>query len=132
MTNPLKRSSWNVTKLEPLAILILILLTKKPDSIENNEQFLKSAFIYFSDNTKYWDKNFWDTISKDEQYILNVSSTEYWTCLKNKNPIQRTITNVRPVAENGCHLENLVQDKQKRLRNLKKTKGELIGIYINY
>jgi hypothetical protein len=95
-------------------------INKKPGFFENHDPRFKSAFIHFSDNTKYWDKNFWDKISRGEQYILNITSTEYWICLKNKNPIQRTMMNIHQVVENGRHLENLVQEQAKKIEELEK------------
>jgi hypothetical protein len=98
-------------------------INKKHGFFENHDPFLKSAFIYFSDNAEYKNKNFWDTIARDEEYTLNVSSStpiEIWICLKNKNPIQRTMMNIHQVAENGRHLENLVQEQAKKIEELEK------------
>jgi hypothetical protein len=108
-------------------------LNKKPGFVENVNGDLKSAFVHFShpvfvsgDESKveYYflhksvNKSFWDTIESGKSYKIKLASGGYLMCLKNKNPVQRTLMNIHQVAENGRHLENLISKQDKELKNL--------------
>jgi len=105
-------------------------INKKPGFVENFDQVMMSAFVYFSDpwlssaDDTYSFKSdeymghtqFWDTIAAGGAFQVNVTEKEYWICLKNKKPLQRTIMNIHQVVENGRYLENLVQEQAKLLQ----------------
>lgn len=109
-------------------------INKKPGFGENVDQVVKSAFVHFSDPSFCSDKvysfqdgtnlrnfEFWQTIATGEPYKLQISKKEYWLCLKNKNPIQRTMMNIHQIVENGRHLENLIMKQADDIKNLKET-----------
>lgn len=104
-------------------------INKKPGFGENVDQVVKSAFVHFSDPWFCSDKfyhfqcrtfmgntNFWETIAIGQPYKLQISQNEYWLCLKNKNPIQRTMMNIHQVVENGRHLEGLIEAQAKTIQ----------------
>lgn len=108
-------------------------LNKKPGFVENVNADFKSAFVHFSHTgfvsgdeaqVEYYflqksvNKSFWDTIESGKSYKIKLASGEYFMCLKNKNPVQRTLMNIHQVAENGRHLENLISKQDKELKNL--------------
>lgn len=106
-------------------------IDKKPGFGENVDKVVKSAFIHFSDPCFCGDKlngfqfrrhikndTFWSTIASNRSFKLQVSSTEYWICLKNRNPVQRTMMNIHQVVENGRHLENLIKEQNKQIQHL--------------
>jgi hypothetical protein len=119
-------------------------VNKKPGFVENIDKNIKSAFIHFSDPVltncgAYYisgelpprikmdmpTMTFWSKIGLGESYKLYVSKDEYWICLKNKNPIQRTLMNIHQVVENGRHLENLMTEQDEEIKKLKDTIREL-------
>ncbi len=111
-------------------------INKKPGFAENyNSEFI-SAFIHFAnpniytDGKYYWMTGaplgeFWTTIQQEQPYKLQVAEDEYWICLKNKNPIKRTLMNIHQVVENGRHLENLITTQAEEIKNLKETVAKL-------
>ena len=107
-------------------------INKKPGFGENVNEVVKSAFVHFSDpwfcndKKKYHfqsvttgeeNNTFWKTIASGIAYKLQVSN-EYWLCLKNKNPIQRTFMNIHQVVENGRYLESLIHAQAKKIAEL--------------
>jgi len=101
-------------------------INKKPGFGENVDEVVKSAFVHFSDPWFCTDKqyhfqcrtfmgntDFWDTINDAQPYKIQISPQEYWLCLKNKNPIQRSMMNIHQVVENGRHLEGLIGAQAK-------------------
>jgi hypothetical protein len=107
-------------------------INKKPGFGENIDSVVMSAFVHFSDPYINFDNHytfqfavnmgnteFWNTIESEKPYKLQVSFNEYWICLKNKNPVQRTIMNIHQVVENGRHLENLIAAQAEEIENLK-------------
>lgn len=118
-------------------------INKKPGFVENFDQVMMSAFVYFSDpwlssaddtysfkSDKYMGHTeFWDTIAAGEAFKVYVTEKEYWMCLKNKKPIQRTMMNIHQVVENGRYLENLIQEQAKIIQeqaNLIQEQGKRI------
>lgn len=108
-------------------------INKKPGFGENVDEVVKSAFIHFSDpwiasdnfyhyqsRTFMGNTTFWDTIACGQPYKLQISPKEYWLCLKNKNPIQRTMMNIHQVVENGRHLESIIEAQQKLIEEQQK------------
>lgn len=108
-------------------------INKKPGFGENVDQVVKSAFVHFSDPWFCSDKfyhfqsrtfmgntDFWETIAIGQPYKLQISPSEYWLCLKNKNTIQRTMMNIHQVVENGRHLEGLVEAQAKKIEELER------------
>ena len=109
-------------------------INKKPGFVEKFDQVMMSAFVYFSDpwlssaddmydfkSKKYMGNiQFWDTIAAGNANQINISEKEYWLCLKNKKPIQRTIMNIHQVVENGRYLEILVQEQSKKIEELER------------
>ena len=101
-------------------------INKQPGFSENVDQVAKSAFIHFSNPRFCFDKGkhetdlenskFWKTIAAGQPYKLQVSRNEYWLCLKNKNPIQRTMMNIHQVVENGRYLEELIEAQAKIIK----------------
>lgn len=113
-------------------------INKKPGFGENVDQVVKSAFVHFSDpwfctdnlyhfqdDNYFGNYAFWQTIASGKPYKLQVSETEYWLFLKNKNPIQRTMMNIHQVVENGRHLEGLIEAQAKILEDQAKKIAEL-------
>ena len=104
-------------------------VNQKPGFKENVGQIVKSAFVHFSDPQICCDESyrynldktfgfignpeFWKDISDGKSYKLQVSHREYWLCLKNKNPVQRTMMNIHQVVENGRYLEGLIEAQEK-------------------
>ena len=109
-------------------------INKKPGFVEKFDQVMMSAFVYFSDpwlssaddmydfkNEKYnGNIQFWNGIAAGDARQLRISPKEYWICLKNKKPVQRTIMNIHQVVENGRYLENLVQEQAKKIEELER------------
>lgn len=106
-------------------------INKKPGFGENVNEVVKSAFVHFSDpwlcseklyrfqyRTFMRNTDFWETIAIGQSYKLQVNPTEYWLCLKNKNPVQRTMMNIHQVVENGRHLEGLVEEQTNKIEQL--------------
>jgi hypothetical protein len=113
-------------------------INQKPGFSENVDQVFKSAFVHFSSPALSSDGKyhfvsyplkvntplplaFWSTIQNEEPYKLQVSPKEYWICLKNKKPVQRTLMNIHQVVENGRYLENLVTAQAEDIKKLKDT-----------
>lgn len=90
-------------------------INKKPGFNENVDEDFKAAFIHFKD---YYSNNIWNTIAAGESYKILITQHEYWLCLKNKNPIQRTMMNIHQVVENGRHLEKLIEEQSKKIAEL--------------
>lgn len=92
-------------------------INKKPGFVEIHDQQYMSAFVHFS---RPWTTNrdFWDTIAEDKPYKIQASPREYWLCLKNKNPVQRTMMNIHQVVENGRHLEKIIEEQAKKIEDL--------------
>ena len=108
-------------------------INKKPGFGENIDDVVMSAFVHFSDpilgddncynytsDSYLRDNNFWDTISYDQPYRLQVSYNEYWICLKNKKPVRYTMMNIHQVVENGRYLENLIEEQNNKIKELEK------------
>ena len=104
-------------------------INKKPGFTENYNSDFMSAFVHFDEpilcaNGKYiWMSGaqlgeFWKTIEQEQPYKLQVYDDEYWICLKNKNPIKRTIMNIHQVVENGRYLESLVMRQAEEISRL--------------
>ena len=104
-------------------------INKKPGFKENVNEVVKSAFVHFSDpwfcsdklyyfqsRTYMGNNKFWETIASGQSYKLQVSDNEYWLCLKNKSPVQRTMMNIHQVVENGRHLEGLIEAQEKTIQ----------------
>lgn len=98
-------------------------INKKPGFGEDVDSVVKSAFVHFTHARTVPGSQgeiFWKTISSGEPYKIQVYENEYWICLKNKKPIQRTLMNIHQVVENGRHLENLVQEQAKKIEDLER------------
>jgi len=104
-------------------------INKKPGFGENVDEVVKSAFVHFSDPWFCSDKqyhfqcrtfmgntDFWDIINAAQPYKIQISPQEYWLCLKNKNPVQRSMMNIHQVVENGRHLEGLIEVQAKTIQ----------------
>jgi hypothetical protein len=113
-------------------------LNKKPGFAEDYESDLMSAFVHFmdpvlcADGKYYWMSgkplgDFWTKITQGQSYKIQITKDEYWICLKNKNPIRRTLMNIHQVVENGRHLESLVTTQAEEIKNLKDTITGLSG-----
>jgi hypothetical protein len=109
-------------------------INPKPGFTETGEHLLRAAFVHFSDKhfirgfsykSHYNNVYFWDTIRSERSYKLMVSSDEFWICLKNKNPTQRTMMNIHQVVENCRHLESIVTEQAEEITKLKETVDEL-------
>lgn len=116
-------------------------INKRPGFGENVDQVVKSAFVHFSDpylgsdnmyhfqdtsslrisvlpNTvTFWNSTaLWNCISSGKSYRLKISQNEYWICLRNNKPVQRTMMNIHQVVENGRHLEGLIEAQAKTIQ----------------
>jgi hypothetical protein len=109
-------------------------INKKPGFGENVDDVVMSAFVHFSDpllgddncynymSDSYLGYNdFWDDISDNQPYRLQIAHNEYWICLRNKNPVQYTMMNIHQVVENSRHLENLVEKQNEEIKNLRES-----------
>ena len=109
-------------------------INKKPGFGEKVDEVVKSAFVHFSDpimvsnhfhyssRLTFGNENFWNTVLRSSgPYKLQVSIREYWLCLKNNNPVQRTLMNIHQVVENGRHLENLIEEQAEKLKAQEET-----------
>jgi hypothetical protein len=97
-------------------------INKKPGFYESFDAKYKSAFIHFVEVPGYQiNTQFWTLIQEQEQgYKLHISPNEYWICLKNHTPIQRTLMNIHQVVENGRYLEDRIktlEDSNKLLQD---------------
>lgn len=106
-------------------------INKRPGFGENVDQVVKSAFVHFSDPWFYSDKichyqtefqpkneHFWSVLANGESHKLQVSIREYWICLKNKNPVQRSMMNIHQVVENARYLEKTIEEQATKIKNL--------------
>ena len=99
-------------------------INKKPGFGEYVDDVVKSAFVHFYNPYHYMSGNetFWNQILySNNPYKLQISQSEYWLCLKNKNPVQRTMMNISQVVENGRYLENLVTEQAKNMEKQDET-----------
>jgi hypothetical protein len=114
-------------------------INKQPGFGENVDKYMKSAFVHFCDPKKVGSEKynyymsyphkekFWDMVlSSNGPYKLQVSMSEYWLCLENKNPVQRTLMNVHQIVENGRYLENLIEEQSQ---TIKKLENKLEGLH---
>lgn len=92
-------------------------VNKKPGFCENIVDDVKSAFVHFSYIIKENDI-FWSVIEENNPFKLQLRDNEFWICLKNKKPIQRTYMNIHQVVENGRYLENLIKEQNDDIKNL--------------
>lgn len=132
------RDIMEINRIGTVSYVDFISINKKQRFSEEIDMFVKSAFVHFSDpifcrrtgelRSNYHfiydgygtgNKNFWDTIQEGKTYKIKLPSHEYWLCLKNKNPIQRTMMNIPPVVENGRHIEQLVLKQSEEIKKLK-------------
>jgi hypothetical protein len=100
-------------------------INKKPGFYETFDPKYKSAFIHFVDVPGYQINTlFWNLIQEQEQGCkFPISPNEYWICLKNHSPIQRTMMNIHQVVENGRYLEDRIktlEDSNKLLQDSNK------------
>jgi hypothetical protein len=115
-------------------------INKKPGFGEKVDGVVKSAFVHFKQDNRYdtiyntaESKQFWEKTSSGEPYkiiirVIEYGLGEYWICLKNKNPIQRTMMNIHQVVENGRHLENLLLKQSEEINDLKEKLEKQIKI----
>jgi len=109
-------------------------INKKPGFFEDVDGIVKSAFVHFfdpclcSDNQYHYrsritfgNDDFWHSIQEEIPYKLQINEGEYWICLKNKNPVKRTLMNIHQVVENGRHLENLIEQQNEKIREQQAT-----------
>ena len=105
---------------------------KKIGFKENMNGNVKSAFIHFSSMPitigllRYnFNQNFWITLMTENSIKIFITENEYWICLKNNNPIERTMMNIHQVVENGRYLENLLLEQSKKIDEQAKIIDEL-------
>ena len=112
-------------------------INKKPGFAERVDEVVRSAFVHFEKHLEHFiymeNYFFWKTIAAGKPYKLQVSQFEYWLCLKNNNPIQRTMMNIHQVVENGRYLENLIESQSKTIQEqtekLKELESKLKGTH---
>ena len=109
-------------------------INPKPGFKENHNVLFRSAFVHFSESQlthrysyagNYNFTWFWNIIYAEKAYKLKVSESEYWICLKNKKPIQRSMMNIHQVVENYRHLEHIVTAQADEIKSLKETIARL-------
>jgi hypothetical protein len=107
-------------------------IDKKPGFRENVDSFVKSAFIHFADTTTIpeiefdiYNYEFWERVTTGKHCKIQVSQKEYWICLKNNNPVKDTLMNIHQVAENGRHLEKLIEEQANTIKQQEKMINEL-------
>lgn len=120
-------------------------INKKPGFGENVDDVVMSAFVHFSDPLLGYDNcynymsdsylgnnDFWDDIACNQPYKLQITRTEYWICLKNKNPIQYTMMNIHQVVENGRHLEKLVEEQNNKIQELEEKMENMDNVILQF
>lgn len=118
-----------------------ISINKKPGFSENIDDNVMSAFVHFSDpilngdgcysNSKHVSGvciDLWNCMCFNQPYTLQITPNEWWVCLKNKNPVKRTMMNIHQVVENGRYLEKLVEEQRIMLQRQQKEIAELTKI----
>jgi hypothetical protein len=113
-------------------------INKRPGFGEDVDQIVVSAFVHFYDPYITVDNRhlfqfemymgnteFWEAIESDTPWKLQVLDSEYWICLQNKNPVQRTMMNNHQIVENGRYLESIVTEQAEEIKKLKETVDEL-------
>jgi len=115
-------------------------MNKKPGFRENEVDGYRSAFVHFSHITKTeLHPAFWESIFSEKSYKLNLNpygmdhpKNPYWICLKNKNPVKRTMMNIHQVVDNARYLEDLIEEQAKTIKQLKdeieQLKDEMVGV----
>jgi chaperonin cofactor prefoldin len=118
-------------------------INKQPGFGENVDQVVKSAFVHFSShlfstdklyphqrpqlsNDDFWshldnqirNEDFWTHIDNGDSRKLQINSREYWICLKNKNPVQRSMMNIHQVVENARYLEKTIEEQASTIKKL--------------
>ncbi len=105
-----------------------------------DDTFNKKSFQ--EDYVKRLNTKFWNTLMGGQSYKIYVNKSVYWLCMQNKNPVPRTLMNIHQVAENGRHLEKLIEDKEwlihsqnqrieeleNNMKNVSDTLYQLIGL----
>jgi len=109
-------------------------INKSPGFGENDDE-VKSAFIHFFDTPAGfpldtpagfpYDEVFWSEIARGDSCRIAVSKSEYWIFLKNNNPVKETLMNIHQVAENGRHLEKLIEEQANTIKQQEKMIQEL-------
>ena len=120
-------------------------INKKPGFGENVDQVVMSAFVHFSDpllgldncynymsDSTLGNNDFWDAISAEKPYKLQIARNEYWICLKNKNPVQYTMMNIHQVVENSRHLEKLVEEQNNKIQKLEQKMDNMNEVIIQF
>lgn len=98
-----------------------------------------SAFVHFTDpvccadasgveSNTHWDDQFWKNIVDGAPYKLQVTKQEYWVCLKNIHPVNRTRMNIHQVVDNCRHLEGVVASQAVEIAALKKSVDNVIEV----
>jgi hypothetical protein len=110
-------------------------INKRPGFRENHDDVVKSAFIHFFDipagfplDTPEgfpYDEEIWSEIARGDSCRIAVSKSEYWIFSKNNNPIKETLMNIHQVAENGRHLEKLIEEQAKKIEEQAYTNEDL-------
>lgn len=116
-------------------------INKQPGFGENVDDVVMSAFVHFSDPLLGGDNcynymsvamlgfnDFWDTISANQPYKLQIARYEYWICLQNKNPVKRTMMNIHQVVENSRHLESLVEEQKNKIQKLEEKMANMDSV----
>ena len=116
-------------------------INKKPGFGENVDEIVMSAFVHFSDPLLGYDNcynymsdsylgnnDFWDDMTCNQPYKLQITRNEYWICLKNKNPVQYTMMNIHQVVENSRHLENLVEEQKNKIQKLEEKMNNMDSV----
>jgi hypothetical protein len=105
-------------------------INKQPGFGENIDQVVKSAFVHFSSPLFSTDKlyphqrpqlsneGFWSHLDNGDSRKLQVNPREYWICLKNKNPVQRSMMNIHQVVENARYLEKTIEEQASTIKKL--------------
>jgi hypothetical protein len=106
-------------------------INKKPGFGENVDEIVMSAFVHFSDpllghdncynymsDSTLGNNDFWDDMTCNQPYKLQITRNEYWICLQNKNPVQYTMMNIHQVVENSRYLEKLVEEQKNKIQKL--------------
>lgn len=109
-------------------------INKKPGFNENVSQVFVSAFVHFSDpwllsngqysyhtQNEFNNIDFWNLIANGQSYKIQLSNDEYWLCLENKNPVQRTMMNIHQIVENGRHLEAIIEAQSNKIKQLEES-----------
>ena len=90
--------------------------TENFDNSDYMSAFVYGVITHPAENEMYVALWLCECSEKNTAFKLQVSQSEYWMLLKNKNPIPRTMMNIHQVVENARYLETKVEEQEKLIQ----------------